>query len=87
LYRTAIKAKQKACRFELCAFVFYQKPPMAAKRRSQRLPKDSFLPPENIWDLLRKTQEKRAQMRSNFPKSSFLVEFYNSARTYFEEKC
>jgi hypothetical protein len=48
---------------------------------------DSFLPPENIWDLLRKTQEKRAQMRSNFPKSSFLVEFYNSARTYFEEKC
>ncbi len=34
---------------------------------------NSFLPPENIWDLLRKTQEKRAQMRSNFPKSSFLV--------------
>jgi len=26
-------------------------------------------------------------MRSNFPKSSFLVEFYNSPRTYFEEKC
>jgi hypothetical protein len=44
LYRTAIKAKQKACRFELCAFVFYQKPPMAAKRRSQRLPQILFSP-------------------------------------------
>ena len=48
---------------------------------------DSFLPPENIWDLLRKTQEKRAQMRSNFPKSSFLVRFYAHARTHFSTKC
>jgi len=44
LYRTAIKAKQKACRNDLCAFVFYQKPPMAAKRRSLRLPKILFSP-------------------------------------------
>jgi hypothetical protein len=48
---------------------------------------NSFLPPENIWSALRAAKEKRAQMRSNFPKCSFLVEFYNSARTYFEENC
>ena len=47
-------------------FLSYKKAqPMAAQ--------NSFLPPENIWFLLRKTKEKRAQMRSNFPKSSFLV--------------
>ena len=34
-----------------------------------------------------KTKEKERWMRSNFPKSSFLVEFYNSPRTYLEEKC
>ena len=61
-------------------FLSYKKAqPMAAQ--------NSFLPPENIWFLLRKTKEKERWMRSNFPKSSFLVEFYNSARTYFEEKC
>jgi hypothetical protein len=65
LYRTAIKAKQKSRRFSLCAFLFYQKPPMAAKKAQPTAAPDSFLPPENIWDLLRKTQEKRAQMRSN----------------------
>jgi len=57
------------------------------KKAQPTAAQNSFLPPENIWFLLRKTKEKRAQMRSNFPKSSFLVEFYNSARTYFEEKC
>ena len=60
---------------------------LSTKKAQPTAAQNSFLPPENIWFLLRKTQEKRAQMRSNFPKSSFLVEFYNSARTYFEEKC
>jgi site-specific DNA recombinase len=44
-----------------------------SKKAQPTAARNSFLPPENIWDLLRKTQEKRAQMRSNFPKSSFLV--------------
>ena len=58
-----------------------------SKKAQPTAAQSSFLPPENIWFLLRKTKEKRAQMRSNFQKSSFLVDFYNSARTYFEEKC
>ncbi|MCA9313202.1 hypothetical protein KDA08_02650, partial [Candidatus Saccharibacteria bacterium] len=79
MYRTAIKAKQKACRFDLCAFVLYQKPPSGGKKAQPTAAQSSFLPPENIWFLLRKTKEKERWMRSNFPKSSFLVEFYNSA--------
>ena len=58
-----------------------------SKKAQPTAAQSSFLPPENIWFLLRKTKEKRAQMRSNFQKSSFLVDFYNSARTYFEEEC
>jgi len=46
---------------------------LKSKKAQPTAAPNSFLPPENIWDLLRKTQEKRAQMRSNFPKSSFLV--------------
>ena len=57
------------------------------KKAQPTAAQSSFLPPENIWFLLRKTKEKERWMRSNFPKSSFLVEFYNSARTYFEENC
>jgi hypothetical protein len=87
LYRTAIKAKQKACRNDLCALVFYTKTANGGKKAQPTAAQNSFLPPENIWFLLRKTKEKERWMRSNFPKSSFLVEFYNSARTYFEEKC
>jgi len=44
-------------------------------------------PSENIWVLLRKTQEKIAHAGDNSSESSILVEFYNSARTYFETKC
>lgn len=44
-------------------------------------------PSENIWFLLRKTKEKRALSRPVSEFCPFLVEFYNSARTYFEEKC
>jgi hypothetical protein len=60
LYRTAIKAKQKACRFELCAFVFYQKPPMAAKRRSLRLPKILFSPLKTYGFCSAKPKKKSA---------------------------
>ena len=60
---------------------------MNSKKAQPTAAQSSFLPPENIWLLLRKTKEKRAHLRSNFPKSSFLVELYNSVRTYFEEKC
>ena len=58
-----------------------------SKKAQPTAAQNSFLPPENIWFLLRKTKEKERWTRSNFPKSSFLVKFYNSARTYFEEKC
>jgi hypothetical protein len=44
-------------------------------------------PPKNIWVLLRKTQEKRVLSHSVSEKSCLLVEFYNSARTYFSTKC
>jgi hypothetical protein len=57
----------------LCAILFYIKTAYGGKKAQPTAAPNSFLPPENIWDLLRKTQEKRAQMRSNFPKSSFLV--------------
>ena len=46
---------------------------LSSKKAQPTAAQNSFLPPENIWFLLRKTKEKRAQMRSNFPKSSFLV--------------
>ena len=46
-----------------------------------------FSPPKNIWFALRATKEKTALSRRNFPKSSFLVEFYSYARTYFSTKC
>ena len=44
-------------------------------------------PPFGIWVLLRKTLEKQALARLNSLKNTFLVEFYNSARTYFSTKC
>ena len=43
------------------------------KKAQPTAAQSSFLPPENIWFLLRKTKEKERWMRSNFPKSSFLV--------------
>ena len=61
MYRTAIKAKQKACRNDLCAFVFYQKPPMAAKRRSLRLPKILFSPLKTSG--LRSAQPKKKERK------------------------
>ena len=36
--------------------------------------------PKNIWLALRAAKEKRAQMRSNFPKSSFLVHLSDLSR-------
>jgi hypothetical protein len=71
----------------LVAILFYTKTTSGGKKAQPTAAQNSFLPPENIWLLLRKTKEKERWMRSNFPKSSFLVEFYNSARTYFEENC
>ncbi len=44
-----------------------------SKKAQPTAAQNSFLPPENIWFLLRKTKEKERWMRSNFPKSSFLV--------------
>ena len=44
-------------------------------------------PSENIWVLLRKTQEKIARMGEVSSKSLVLVELYNQARTYFERNC
>jgi hypothetical protein len=44
-------------------------------------------PSENIWLLLRKTKEKRAQMRSISEKSFLMVSLYDKARTHFEENC
>ena len=46
---------------------------LKTKKAQPTAAQSSFLPPENIWFLLRKTKEKERWMRSNFPKSSFLV--------------
>ncbi len=46
---------------------------LSSKKAQPTAAQSSFLPPENIWLLLRKTKEKRAHLRSNFSKSSFLV--------------
>ena len=46
---------------------------LSSKKAQPTAAQSSFLPPENIWFLLRKDKEKERWMRSNFPKSSFLV--------------
>ncbi len=46
---------------------------LSSKKAQPTAAQNSFLPPENIWLLLGKTKEKERWMRSNFPKSSFLV--------------
>ncbi len=46
---------------------------LKTKKAQPTAAQNSFLPPENIWLLLGKTKEKERWMRSNFPKSSFLV--------------
>jgi hypothetical protein len=50
---------------------------LKSKKAQPTAAPNSFLPPENIWSALRAAKEKRAQMRSNFPKSSFLVHLCN----------
>ena len=47
----------------------------------------SHFPPENIWLALRATKEKAAHAGDNFPENTFLVRFYETARTHFSTKC
>jgi hypothetical protein len=56
-------------------------------KKAQPTAAQTVSPPKNIWFALRATKEKTALSRRNFPKSSFLVEFYSYARTYFSTKC
>jgi hypothetical protein len=56
------------------------------KKAQPAAAQNSFLPPENIWFLLRKTIQKTGATRLNSEICPDLVEFYNLARTYFEEK-
>jgi hypothetical protein len=61
---------------------------MAAKtKKAQPTAAQTVSPPKNIWLALRAAKEKTALSRRNLPKSSFLVEFYSYARTYFSTKC
>jgi CRISPR/Cas system CSM-associated protein Csm2 small subunit len=60
---------------------------LKSKKAQPTAAPNAALPPENIWVLLRKTKEKTAQRAANSDISPFLVELYNSARTYFEENC
>ena len=55
-------------------------------KKAQPLAAPEISPPsENIWFLLRKTKEKIARMGDNSDFSQILVEFYNEARTHFQE--
>jgi DNA invertase Pin-like site-specific DNA recombinase len=56
-------------------------------KKAQPTAAPEISPPKNIWFLLRKTKEKAARMGDDFDFCTFLVEFYDSARTYFEENC
>ena len=58
-----------------------------SKKAQPAAAQSSVLPPENIWVLLRKTKEKTAQRAASSDFGPLLVEFYNSARTYFSTKC
>ena len=59
-----------------------------SKKEARLLPRpEAHSPQENIWVLLRKTLEKTGATRLKSLESPFLVKFYNSARTYFEENC
>jgi len=60
---------------------------MAAKTKQAQptAAQSSFLPPENIWFLLRKTKEKAAHSGDQFNFLPSLVSLYDKARTYFEE--
>ncbi|MBP9853141.1 hypothetical protein KBC77_04110 [Candidatus Saccharibacteria bacterium] len=71
----------------MCALLFYIKTACGGKKAQPTAAPNAFLSPENIWSALRAAKEKTAQRAADSDFSPFLVELYNSARTYFEEKC
>ena len=90
LSRTAIKAdKQKTTRWIGYKSILPETANGGLKtKKAQPTAAQEISPPsENIWFLLRKTKEKIARMGDNSDFSQILVEFYNEARTHFQEKC
>ena len=92
--KTAIKALEKYKKFPVKLVA----PPIIPEPKQNRLwrLKNKTAQPtaapaiapssENIWFALR-AAKKTARMGGNFPKSSFLVAFYDYARTHFAKKC
>jgi len=57
-------------------------------KKARLLPRPSSdSPPENIWLALRAAKEKAAPAGDDFQKSLLLAQFYNRARTHFEQNC
>ena len=71
----------------LCLEIFGSNLFLKNKQAQPTAAQEFSSPSENIWDLLRKTQEKRALSRSVSEKSFSVVDFYNQARTHFERNC
>jgi len=59
---------------------------LKTKKAQPTAAQNSFLPPENIWLLLRKTKEKAARSGDQFNFLPSLVPLYDEARNYFLTK-